>query len=103
MKQLLARLRGIRIEYTRTHPVTKAVVGALLVLSIAALLALAWTGGKLRSEIQDLRQEALELEAENSDLRDKTRDPNAVDAMEAVAEDELDMVDPDTIIIDPNP
>lgn len=103
MKKILEKLRGIKIEYTRAHPLTKTAVGALLVLSIAALLALAWTGSNLRKEIQEMRQEAQRLETENADLREKTDDPDAVDAMEAVAEDELDMVDPDTIIIDPKP
>ena len=103
MKKFLTKLRGIKIEYTRTHPLTKTAIGALLVLSLAALLALAWTGGNLRAEIRDMQKEALRLETENADLKEKTDNPDAVDAMEAVAEDELDMVDPDTIIIDPKP
>ena len=103
MKKFLAQLRGIKIEFTRPHPVTKTAVGALLVLSIAALLALALTGENLRAEIREMAQEAQRLEAENADLKEKTDDPDSVDAMEAVAEDELDMVDPDTIIIEPKP
>ncbi len=103
MKKLIARLRNIKVEYTRTHPVTKAAVGALLVLSIAALIALAWTGSTLRAEIQQMKEEASQLVEENADLQKKTDDPDAVDVVEDVAQDELDMVDPDTVIIDPNP
>ena len=55
MKKFLTKLRGIKIEYTRTHPLTKTAIGALLVLSLAALLALAWTGGNLRAEIRDMQ------------------------------------------------
>ena len=103
MKKLIARLRNIKVEYTRTHPVTKAAVGALLVLSIAALIALAWTGSTLRAEIQQMKEEASQLVEENADLQKKTDDPDAVDVVEDVAQDELDIVKPNTVIIDPNP
>ena len=103
MKKLIARLRNIKVEYTRTHPVTKVAVGALLVLSIAALIALAWTGSTLRAEIRDMKEEASQLVEENADMKKETDDPDAVDVVGEVAQDELDMVDPDTVIIDPNP
>ena len=103
MKKLIACLRGIKVEYTKTHPITKAAVGTLLTLSILAMIALAWTGQNLRADIEAMRQEATRLEAENAELKRKTDNPDAVDVVEDVAQDELDMVNPDTIIIIPNP
>ncbi len=95
--------RDIKVEYTRSHPLTKAVVIGLIVVCMAALITLRLTTAHLKREIAELRGEAALLEQENADLREKIDNLDSVEGVEEIAENELDLVDPDTIVIDPNP
>ncbi len=95
--------RGVKVEYTRSHPLTKVVVIALIVLCMAALITLRLSSIRLNRETADLRDEAAQLEAENAALEEKIDDLDSVEGVENIAEEELDLVDPDTIVIDPNP
>ena len=95
--------RDIEVEYTRSHPLTKVVVIALIVLSMAALITLRVSSIRLHREIEQMRQEAAQLEAENQVLKEKLEELGSVEGVEHIAEEELDLVDPDTIVIVPNP
>ncbi len=95
--------RNLKVEYSRSHPLTKVVVIALIVLSMAALIALGWSRADMRRQIEEMRQEVAQLESENQDLRDKIENLDSVQGVEDIANEELDLVDPDTIVIDPNP
>jgi cell division protein FtsB len=103
MLKLKNPFQGIKVEYTRSHPLTKVVVIGLILVSMAAMIALMWSGTQLKREIEALRKEAAQLEAENADLRDQLDKQDSVEGVEHIAENELDLVDPDIIIIDPNP
>ena len=103
MAEFKIPFRNIKVEYTRSHPLTKVVVIALILVCTAALITLMWSGSRLKNEISDLRGEAANLEAENAELKDKIEDLDSVEGVENIAEDELELVDPDTIVIDPNP
>jgi cell division protein FtsL len=103
MANIKLPFRDIQVEYTRTHPLTKVVVIGLIVVCTAALITLGWSGYRLRQEIAQLREEAAHLAAENAELKEKIEDLGSVEGVENIAEDELEMVDPDTIVIDPNP
>lgn len=95
--------RDIKVEYARSHPLTKVVVIALIVLSMAALITLRWSSVQLQREIEQMRQEAAQLESENQALKEKLKELGNVEGVEYIAEEELNLVDPDTIVIDPNP
>ena len=103
MAKLNLPFRDIKVEYTRSHPLTKVVVIALIVLSMGALITLRWSSVQLSREIEQMRQEAAALEAENQALKEKLEELGSVEGVEHIAEDELGLVDPDTIVIDPNP
>ena len=103
MAEFKIPFRDIKVTYTRSHPLTKVVVIVLILVCTAALITLMWSGSRLKNEIADLRGEAANLEAENAELKDKIEDLDSVEGVENIAEDELEMVDPDTIVIDPNP
>lgn len=103
MAEFKIPFRDIKVTYTRSHPLTKVVVIALILVCTAALITLMWSGSRLENEIADLRGEAANLEAENAELKDKIDDLDSVEGVENIAEDELELVDPDTIVIDPNP
>ena len=103
MAKINLPFRNIKVEYARSHPLTKVVVIALILVCMAALITLSWSGSQLRREIAQLRQEAAELAAENADLKQKIDYLGSLAGVENIAQEELEMVDPDTIIIDPNP
>jgi cell division protein FtsB len=94
---------SVQIEFRRSRPLTKIVVCGAIVLSMAALITLSWSGSQLKREIAQLRQEAAELAAENAELKEKIDNLDSLEGVEDIAQSELEMVDPDTIIIDPNP
>ena len=94
---------GVKVTYTRTHPLTRVVLIAFLTLSLVTLLTLRYLSWQRTSQIEAMRQEAAALEAENDDLREKIDGKDSVEGLEQIAGDELGLVDPDTIVIDPNP
>jgi cell division protein FtsL len=95
--------RDVKVEYTSSHPLTKVVVIALILVCMAALITLRWSGNQLKNEIADLRDEAAQLESDNKELGELVDDPDSVEGVAHVAEEDLEYVDPDTIVIDPNP
>ena len=95
--------RGVTVKYTRSHPLTKVVVIALILVCMAALITLRWSGNLLKNELRDLRDEAFQLEAENAELNEKLDNLDSVEGVEDIAGEDLDLVDPDTVVIDPNP
>ena len=95
--------RDIKVEYTRSHPLTKVVVITLILVCTAALITLSITGSQLKRELAQLREEAAILAAENAELKEKLENLGSVEGVEDIAREELDMVDPDTIVIDPKP
>ena len=103
MAKLKNPFRDLKVEYSRSHPLTKVVVIALIVLSMAALITLRVSSIRLHREIEQMRQEAAQLEAENQLLKEKLEELGSVEGVEHIAEEELDLVDPDTIVIVPNP
>ena len=103
MVQFKYPFHGVKVEYTRSHPATKIVVIVLILVCMAALITLRLTTNQLKREIADLRSEAAQLEADIADLNEKLEQKDSVAGVENIAQDELGMVDPDTIVIDPNP
>ena len=95
--------RGVKVEYTSSHPLTKVVVIALILVCMAALITQRWSGNQLKDEIGDLRGEAAQLDSDNDKLGELVDDPDSVEGLEQVAEESLGYVEPDTIVIDPNP
>ena len=92
---------GIRVVYRRSNPLTKVVVCAAIVLSMAALIALGWTQSGLQQELRDMRAEAARLEAENAELEEKIDGLGSVQSVMEIAEEELGLVAPDTVMIQP--
>ena len=80
----------------------KIVFIALILACAAALTAL----GVVRSRIQQQTQAALDqaaaLEQENQELAEKKENLGSSGSIKDIAREELDLVDPDTIIIEPN-
>jgi len=103
MIQFKNPFQGVKVEYTRSHPLTKIVVIVLIAVCTVSLLTLGLTSRRLKDEIAELRSEAAQLESDIADLKEKIGRQDSVEGVEEIAENELDLVDPDTIVLDPNP
>ncbi len=95
-------LRHIRLVYRRTPMIIKVVVLSAIVLSTATLLTL--RGGLLNAQAQTdaLRNQAQQLEQEKEKLEEYINELGSVDSVDRIAEEELGLVDPDSVIFQPN-
>ena len=98
MKQTKPKLRLVMRSGSTA---LKIVMVVLIVFSMAALAALAWVRGSIRSQVEDLRQEAAALEQENRELQEKIDALGSVQSVQDIAQEELGLVNPDTVLIQP--
>ena len=86
----------------RSAPVKlKAVLIVLIVLSTAALVALRWVHNGIQAETQRKTEQAAAMEGENADLQEKIDSIGSVQSIHQIAQDELGLADPDTVLIHP--
>lgn len=95
--------RKVKVILRPSPTALKIVVILLILFSMVALIALRWVTNSIRQETENLREEAAAVEQENSDLQEKIDELDSVKGVQNIAEEELDMVDPDTVIVDPKP
>ena len=93
--------KKFRIEWRSSSKLLKLVVAALIVFSMAALLALGWMGKGMAERTQAQKDAAAALEQENRDLQEKIDKVDSVEGVRDIAKEELGLVDPDTIVIQP--
>lgn len=86
----------------RASPLALKVILTLLILfSMAALVALRWVHQDLQSEIGLLKAQAAQVEYENEILEERTQNVGSVNTIKEIAQDELGLVDPGTVVIRP--
>ena len=100
MVQFKIPFQNIKVVYRRSKPLTKVVVIAAIVLSMAALITLRWTLNDIQKQTQDMKAEAARLEQENAELEDKIDQLGSVQSAMDIAQEELGLVDPDTVVIE---
>ena len=91
----------IRFVYKRSSRLTKIAVCAAAALSAVALLYLHSATLDARAEAEELRKQAQQAQQQNTELENKIDILGSAESAEQIARDELGMVDPDTIIIQP--
>lgn len=89
------------IVWKRSNPLLKGILAVLIVFSIAAMAALGWAGANLNRRNRELTEEASKLELENHALENKIDTLGTESGIRQIAEEELGMVDPNTILIQP--
>ena len=94
-------LKTVKVEVRSASSVLKIVVTVLIVFSMAALLALRWVHSGILAQTQEMRDEASAVQYANDELRDKIDDIGSVQSVQDIAQQELGLVDPDTVIITP--
>lgn len=94
--------RNIRF-IVRPGPRKLKIILALLILACAAaLVALGMVQNRIHQQTQAVLDQAAALEQENAELTEKKESLGSSSSIKEIAKEELGLVDPDTIIFDPN-
>ena len=93
--------KAVKVEVRPASNILKILLIVLIVFSIVALVALRWVHNGILTEIADLKEEASGLEHANEVLEQKTEELGSVQSIQDIAQEELGLVDPDTVLIDP--
>ena len=101
MKRLLARLKRIRFVYRRSSNFTKTVVMSAIVLSVAALVALSISIHAANVRIQELKEQAIQLEQDGDRWEDKIAALGTSESIWDIAREIFGYVFPDTVIVKP--
>ena len=101
MRRIKRILKRVRIVFCKSNTMTKTVVLSAIALSMAVLLTLSLSISIAEKRTQELAEQAAQLEKENDRLEENINDLGSVDSVEQIAKDELDLVDPDTVVIVP--
>ena len=80
---------------------TVIAVTIAVVIAIAALLVLHSVTLDAQAQAERWRAQAQQLEQEQQDLEDKIDNLGTLEGIKDIAQDELGLVDPDTVIITP--
>lgn len=101
MGVILENLKKIKFIPRRGSLLGKAVLLSVVVFSTATMLVMGSAVAQSRQRAEDLRQSALALEQEQQDLQNRIDDLGTDEAVRQIAQEELGLVDPDTVIIIP--
>ena len=93
--------KKVKVEVRPASNILKIILTVLILFSIVALIALRWVHNGILTQIDELKDEASGLEHANSVLEQKTEDLGSVQSIQDIAQEELGLLDPDTILIDP--
>ena len=91
------------LEYHRGRNVTKIVATVAILLSICALVALQICRDDVANKTRELQSKAAVITQENTALAEDIAGMGSVKSVEQIAEQELDLVNPNAVIFTPNP
>ena len=87
----------------KSRNLTKIVVIITIVLCTGALVALRLSMNDLENRTEDLREKASSLAQENAELTEDIAQLGSVQSIVEIAEEELGLVQPGTVIYQPEP
>lgn len=90
-----------RLVFRSSSMALKLAMTVLIVFSMTALAALFWVRTGIQNQVEALRQEAIGLVEDNHTLQEKTDNLGSVQSMLDIAREELGLVDPNTVVIQP--
>jgi len=93
--------RNVKVVVRPSPPVLKVVLILLILFSILALAALRWVTLGIQNKTDELRSEAAAAEYEKEELQEKIDTLGSVKSAQQIAEEELGLINPDAIILDP--
>ena len=93
--------QNVKVVVRPSTPALKVIVILVILLSMVTLVALSWVRSSILAETKKLQDQAAELEYENQVLDDRIDNLDSEQSIQQIAEGELGLVKPDTVIIDP--
>lgn len=100
MTKIRSFLSRFQLQYRRTSTLNKVVIAAAIVLSSLTLLSLRLVLQEDEEILANLRQQAAALDQRNDELREDIDALGTTDSIREIAQQELGLVDPDTIIFE---
>ena len=101
MQELKEFLRRIKLVRQRSSNLSKIVVIITILLCMGSLITLRLAMKRIEDRTQDLRNQASVLEEENADLVEKTGQLGSVQSVTDIAREELGLVNPDAVLLEP--
>ena len=100
MEKISSILSRFQLQYHRTSTLNKVVVAAAIVLSSITLISLRLTHWENEKKLADLQHQVAVHEQRNEELRHDIDGLGTTDSIRQIAQEELGLVDPDTIIFE---
>jgi len=94
-------LRNVQITFQKSKPLTKVAVVCAILLFSAAMITMRLSQNRIEAETAEMERKAAQLLTENEELREKIDDVGSVQSVQQIAQEELDMVYPDTVFFEP--
>ena len=101
MANIIENLKRIKPVYRRSSNRMKIFVIAIIIFGIAGLFVIRGALGSINAANRDLENQATALEQENEDLAGKISIQGTKEAVIQIAREFLDLVTPDTVIVQP--
>lgn len=101
MSEPVIRIGKTQIIWNHSSALLKILVILLLVFSMVALVALNWVRISIANQTEAMRAEAAAVEAANQKLTERIENKDSQQVIRDIAKEELGMVSPDTILIQP--
>ena len=96
------QMRQFKFRIKPSSRSTVIVVAIAVIIGITAFLVLRSVTLDAQARAEQWRAQAQQLEQENQALEDKIDNLGTLEGIKDIAQDELGLVDPDTIIITPD-
>ena len=101
MAKIKEKLKLIKLRLRPSPRSTKVMLIVAILFAMIALVALRLAITDLDTRTEDLRKKAASMEQANKDLQENISILGSVQSIIQIARDELGLVDPDTVILDP--
>lgn len=98
-----AKKSAVKVQLHPAGLGVKVALTLLIVFAIGALSALHLVRSGIQKQTELLRQEAAAVAYTNSQLESRTANPDSIQSIRRIAQEELGLVNPKTIIFEPNP
>ena len=92
---------NVKIKLRSAPNGLKIALIVLILFSMATLVALRWVHNGIQAQTLLKQEQAAAMEGENADLQEKIANIGSVQSIKQIAQDELGLADPDTVLIHP--
>lgn len=94
------KIGKVQIVFCKSSSRVWIYLAVVILLTATALGTLSLVDRRMARQTEDLRAEAAQVQCENEDLKEYTKELGSVKSVERIAREELGMVSPDTILIE---